>query len=84
MPSANNLEVEVDEAVFHSVLLGDTVWRGQIFDGDWREAKRTLVVREPATGASLGEVGASDPADLVHTVDRARQGTASPGSGTSF
>ena len=74
MPSANTLEAEIDEAVFHSVLLGDAVWRGQIFDGDWREAKHTLTVREPATGATLGEVGASEPADMAHTVDRARQG----------
>lgn len=55
-------------------LVSSESWNGKLFDGDWKAAPDTLTVREPATGETLGEVGASDPATMAQTVARAREG----------
>jgi benzaldehyde dehydrogenase (NAD) len=55
------------------LLLDSTRWTGKLFYGEWVPARSSLVVREPATGEVLGEVGESQPDDLKSVVAGARQ-----------
>jgi benzaldehyde dehydrogenase (NAD) len=54
-------------------LLDSTHWTGKLFYGEWVPARSNLVVREPATGEVLGEVGESQPDDLKSVVAGAKQ-----------
>jgi benzaldehyde dehydrogenase (NAD) len=54
-------------------LLDSTRWTGKVFYGEWAPARTSLVVREPATGEVLGEVGESQPDDLKSVVAAAKQ-----------
>src|ERR1700733_11094203 len=38
-------------------LLDNSVWDKKYFDGAWKTAPKTIPVREPATGESLGTAG---------------------------
>lgn len=51
-------------------------WEGKLFYGEWRAARTTLTVREPATGETLGQVGESQPEDLKEVVARAKDAQA--------
>jgi benzaldehyde dehydrogenase (NAD) len=53
-------------------LLDPTSWRGRVFDGRWTATDSAIIVREPATGEVLGEVGESRPDDVAQVVTRAR------------
>jgi benzaldehyde dehydrogenase (NAD) len=53
-----------------SKLLDASRWGSRVFSGEWTSAGSTLVVREPATGEILGEVGESQPADMEALVNR--------------
>ncbi|HEU4961978.1 MAG TPA: benzaldehyde dehydrogenase [Sphingomonas sp.] len=74
MSTAMPLETGASEAPTRSALMQNDTWRGKLFNGEWTAAAKTLSIREPATGEVLGEVGASDPADMATTVARAREG----------
>ena len=45
--------------------------RGHVWAGEWVPASGTLKLTEPATGASLGEIGAATPADVLHAATAA-------------
>src|ERR1039458_6084752 len=70
MNSQIRSESEIAAAPRKSKLLDASRWSSQIFSGDWTKAGSTLVVREPATGEILGEVGESQPADMEALVNR--------------
>jgi benzaldehyde dehydrogenase (NAD) len=53
-------------------LLEPSRWSGKLFYGEWRPASAKIVVREPATGEALGEVGESRPEDVSTVVARAQ------------
>lgn len=53
-------------------LLEPSRWNGKLFNGEWTTAKSKIVVREPATGEILGEVGESKPEDVAAVVARAQ------------
>lgn len=55
-----------------NTLLG-TTWHGQIYSGGWRAGGGgTTSTVEPATGASLGEIGLANAGDVDDAVARAR------------
>src|SRR4051794_38424139 len=46
-------------------FVDEPAWRGRLFSGGWRRpAGGTSVVREPATGAALSEIGLAVAADV--------------------
>src|SRR6478609_4295442 len=54
-------------------LMGAVDWAGKIFSGEWvHGGGETYPAIEPATGRTLGEVGAASTEDVAHAVDRAR------------
>lgn len=55
-----------------SNLLEPSRWSGKLFYGEWGTASAKLLVREPATGETLGEVGESRPEDVKAVVARAQ------------
>jgi len=59
-----------------SQLLDASVWGSRLFYGTWQDGRSTFVVTEPATGETLGEVGASSPADIPAIVAAARHAQA--------
>ena len=59
-----------------SKLLDASVWGSRLFYGTWQDGRSTFVVTEPATGETLGEVGASSPADIPTIVVAARNAQA--------
>ncbi len=53
-------------------LLDQALWRGKVFDGDWRVATGgDAPVVEPATGAELGRTGIAAAADIHAAAERA-------------
>ncbi|MCW2745544.1 MAG: benzaldehyde dehydrogenase, partial [Mycobacterium sp.] len=46
-------------------LLSDTTWQGSLFDGAWHPAPSHRAAVEPATGATLADVGVATPADVT-------------------
>jgi benzaldehyde dehydrogenase (NAD) len=53
-------------------LLEPSTWEGRIFSGTWIEGcAEAYDALEPATGKSLGRVGAASPADVDRAVERA-------------
>ncbi|MBI2309124.1 MAG: benzaldehyde dehydrogenase [Rhodocyclales bacterium] len=53
-------------------LLNPALWTGNLFTGQWTAAKGgTLVVREPATGEVLAEVGQANAADVDSAINTA-------------
>ncbi|MCW2694035.1 MAG: benzaldehyde dehydrogenase, partial [Mycobacterium sp.] len=46
-------------------LLSDTTWQGSLFDGAWHPAPSHRAAVEPATGATLADVGMATPADVT-------------------
>src|SRR5690349_20721801 len=59
-------------------LLGSPVWEGRIFCGGWIDGGgRTYPAVEPATGRTLGQVGAASAADVDRAIGLAR--VAEPG-----
>jgi len=62
----------IDRPLEAQGLFSPSVWSGRIFNGKWSEsAGDPLTVVEPATGATLGVVGASTPASVAEAVSRA-------------
>ena len=55
-----------------SDLLDNARWSGNVFYGEWKPGNGALVVREPATGEPLGEVGESRPEDVKAVVANAQ------------
>jgi len=53
-------------------LLEPSRWSGKVFHGEWSAAQSKIVVREPATGEILGEVGESKAADVQTVVAKAQ------------
>jgi benzaldehyde dehydrogenase (NAD) len=55
-------------------LLGTVDWSGRIFSGGWVEGGgQTYPAVEPATGRTLGQVGAASAADVDRAVGLARR-----------
>ncbi|MFD4604626.1 aldehyde dehydrogenase family protein [Streptomyces sp. NPDC058464] len=55
-------------------LLDSRTWEGRVFTGEWvHGAGEDYPAIEPATGETLGTVGAATPADLDKAVERAGQ-----------
>ncbi|WP_328810545.1 benzaldehyde dehydrogenase [Rhodococcus sp. NBC_00294] len=55
-----------------TTTLAGTDWHGKIFSGGWRDGRGgTTTTVEPATGASLGDIGLADAQDVSDAVDRA-------------
>src|SRR3954470_20278929 len=53
-------------------LLDDRAWEGKVWTGSWTDAAGgTYTAVEPATGESLGEVGAATPEDVSAAAARA-------------
>ena len=52
-------------------LLGDR-WHGRAFTGAWEALGRAVEVREPATGARLGEIAVAAPEDVARSSAAAR------------
>jgi benzaldehyde dehydrogenase (NAD) len=46
-------------------LLTGTTWQGALFDGAWHPAPAHRAAVEPATGATLADVGIATPADVT-------------------
>ena len=44
---------------------------GKLWGGEWRPASKTMAVREPATGATLAEVGEASAADVLRAASEA-------------
>lgn len=55
------------------VLLPIDLWNGRLFSGQWRDGATTAAVLEPATGATLGQVGLADPAMIASQAAAAAQ-----------
>ena len=54
-------------------LLDNADWTGKIFGGRWTAAQGgTLASTEPATGATLAEVGLANSADVAAAAEQAR------------
>ncbi|BDV32273.1 benzaldehyde dehydrogenase [Microbacterium terricola] len=53
-------------------LLGAETWHGALFSGGWRSGSGSpQAVMEPATGASLGQVGTASVADVLRAAESA-------------
>jgi benzaldehyde dehydrogenase (NAD) len=53
-------------------LLDDRAWAGKIFSGTWVDGSgETYAAVEPATGATLAQVGGASPADVAKAAERA-------------
>jgi benzaldehyde dehydrogenase (NAD) len=46
-------------------FLDESLWRGTIYSGGWKQSSAHAPVREPATGGVLGEMGVATPADVA-------------------
>ncbi len=56
---------------FMSTLLAGNDWHGKIYSGGWRDGRSgTTATTEPATGASLGEIGLASAQDVADAVER--------------
>jgi benzaldehyde dehydrogenase (NAD) len=73
MQQTTNSSAEQSSA---SSWLDSSLWGGKRFYGEWTAARSTLLVREPATGEILGEVGESQPEDLKSIVASATEAQA--------
>jgi benzaldehyde dehydrogenase (NAD) len=62
---------EPEAAAASSKLLDSDRWSGNVFAGTWTATASRIIVREPATGDTLGEVGESKASDLATLVPRA-------------
>ncbi|MGD3112828.1 benzaldehyde dehydrogenase [Streptomyces sp. YGL11-2] len=59
--------------MLNTTILDDAPWQGRIFTGSWHEARGGVsTVLEPATGATLGIVGAAGIEDLTDSLEQAR------------
>jgi len=52
-------------------LLDNAIWDKKYFDGAWKTAPKTIPVREPATGESLGTAGGGTPELAVQLTEQA-------------
>jgi benzaldehyde dehydrogenase (NAD) len=52
-------------------LLDSAIWDKKYFDGAWKTAPKTIPVREPATGESLGTAGGGTPELAVQLTEQA-------------
>ncbi len=57
-------------------LLDTDIWTAKTYIGGWVEAEATAPVVEPATGATLGQVGLATPADAIRAAEQAAQAQA--------
>ena len=58
-------------------VLGAERWDGRLYSGGWSEGSGgTMMLREPATGIELGEVGLAAPGDVGAAAARAAQAQA--------
>jgi benzaldehyde dehydrogenase (NAD) len=53
-------------------FLPDALWTGRFFTGQWVESTHTQPVLEPASGASLGQLGQADAAQISRSAADAR------------
>lgn len=52
-------------------LLDNSIWEKKYFDGAWKTAPKTIPVREPATGESMGTAGGGTPELAVQLTEQA-------------
>jgi benzaldehyde dehydrogenase (NAD) len=62
---------QLAEKTVTSSLLDPAIWRERYFDGAWKKAPKTILVREPATGGELGIAGGGTPELAIELTEKA-------------